>query len=115
MRRLVPPDQITDVTIAQLRAVADAAEKKQIELEQIEIIINAKQLSELKKRKLVDVKQWKTFRLTRGPRFALERPKLATELRPRCWRTVRGLRRHLKSSIGRPWDAVRGAGICTRC
>ena len=38
------------------------------------------ELAALKKRKLVASESWKTYRVGRGPKFALQRKKAATEL-----------------------------------
>ncbi len=38
------------------------------------------ELAALKKRKLVAPESWKTYRVRRGPKFALQRKKAATEL-----------------------------------
>lgn len=63
-------DSVTDTIRPMLQAIADS---------------NADALSEtekkaLSKRKLSNIQSWKTFRLTKGPKFALERKKPATDL-----------------------------------
>lgn len=42
--------------------------------------VSKKDADALKKRKLVVLKTWKTYRLTKGPKFALEKKKEPTDL-----------------------------------
>lgn len=72
---------VEDACLAQLRGVASGAGEP-----------GAGAVAELKKRKLVRVEQWKTYRLTRARAFARERVKPATDLtaemlRSGEWRT----------------------------
>lgn len=57
-----------DTCLASLRKVAAEEE------------VDSKAVAELKKRKLVKVEQWKTFKVSKGPAFSLERVKQETDL-----------------------------------
>eukprot|EP00199_Chlamydomonas_sp_CCMP681_P000662 CAMPEP_0119107318 /NCGR_PEP_ID=MMETSP1180-20130426/9635_1 /TAXON_ID=3052 ORGANISM="Chlamydomonas cf sp, Strain CCMP681" /NCGR_SAMPLE_ID=MMETSP1180 /ASSEMBLY_ACC=CAM_ASM_000741 /LENGTH=494 /DNA_ID=CAMNT_0007092789 /DNA_START=101 /DNA_END=1585 /DNA_ORIENTATION=+ len=59
---------IEDKTLSMLKAVAEGQE------------VSKADADAAKKRKLLKPEQWKTYKLTKGPKFALERKKAATEL-----------------------------------
>lgn len=59
---------VEDVCLSSLQKVASQAE------------VDDKAVAELKKRKLVKVEQWKTFKVTKGPAFSVERVKQETDL-----------------------------------
>jgi hypothetical protein len=61
-------EAIEDTVLQQLRRIAEGGEveKKDAEL--------------LKKRKLVVPESWKTYRISKGPKFALEKKKAPTDL-----------------------------------
>lgn len=61
-------DAVEDVCLASLQKVAAQEE------------VDSKAIAELKKRKLVKVEQWKTFKVSKGPAFSLERVKQETDL-----------------------------------
>ena len=61
-------DSIEDTTQHQLRAIAEGSD------------IDGKVTGDLKKRKLVTPESWTTFRLGKGPKFALEKKKAPTDL-----------------------------------
>ena len=61
-------DSIEDTTQQQLRAVAEGSG------------LDGKVTADLKKRKLVTPESWTTFRLAKGPKFALEKKKAPTDL-----------------------------------
>lgn len=62
-------DAITDTAQAQLVAVSAGQELPKAELENLQ-----------KKRRLIKLETWKTYSLSKGPKFALQRKKQATEL-----------------------------------
>ncbi len=59
---------IEDTTQHQLRAIAEGGN------------VDGKVTADLKKRKLVTPESWTTFRLSKGPKFALEKKKAPTDL-----------------------------------
>ncbi len=61
-------DSIEDTTQQQLRAIAEGGD------------IDGKVTADLKKRKLITPESWTTFRLSKGPKFALEKKKAPTDL-----------------------------------
>ena len=61
-------DSIEDTTQQQLKAVAEGS------------VVDSKVAADLKKRKLVVPESWTTFRLSKGPNFALEKKKAPTDL-----------------------------------
>jgi len=62
-------DTITDTTQQQLAAVAAGQELPKAEADTLQ-----------KKRKLIKLETWKTYKVGKGPKFALERKKQATDL-----------------------------------
>ena len=61
-------ESVDDNTLQQLQALSKGDQ------------LPDKVVADLKKRKLVKAETWKTYRLEKGPKFALERVKPATEL-----------------------------------
>lgn len=61
-------DSVEDITAQQLRGIAEGGE------------VAAAVAADLKKRKLVVPESWKTYRVTRGVKFALERRRPPTDL-----------------------------------
>ena len=61
-------DSITDTVLSQVEAIAAGNEATPAEMQA------------LAKRRLVALEKWKTFKVMKGPKFALERKKAATDL-----------------------------------
>lgn len=75
-------DAIEDRTQALLKGVAEGKEVSKADAENLQ-----------KKRKLIRLEQWKTYKLSKGVKFALERKKQATDLTAEMlakgtWRTA---------------------------
>jgi phenylalanyl-tRNA synthetase alpha chain len=64
-------DSIVDTVLPVLEDIAAGSDGSNYDL---------KEMQALSKRKLVTMEKWKTFKLTKGPKFALERKKAATDL-----------------------------------
>lgn len=71
--RVVPKvESIEDAALEVLKAIRDDPSDPKG--------VSAAQLQQMSKRKLVTLRKWSTFEATRGPKFALERKKPATDL-----------------------------------